>query len=63
MKKVRPAFYHSTLRSVLTLDKFVFTHGFIDITLCTAPLIFNMSENISKQQGLIRVQFFHGGRE
>ena len=45
----------------LTLDELVFTHGFT--TLSTALLIFNMSENISKQQGQIRVQFFHGGRE
>jgi len=29
MKKVRPALYHSTLRSVLTSDKFVSTHGFL----------------------------------
>jgi len=41
MKKVRSALYRSTLRSALTLDIFVFTHGFITITLSTALLVSN----------------------
>jgi len=52
IRKIRLALYHSTLRSVLTLDKFVFTHGFINITLSTALLIFNTSEKYLKTTGV-----------
>ena len=36
IKKLRPAWYSSTSRSVSLSDKFVFTHGFINITLSIA---------------------------
>jgi len=36
IKKPGPAHYRSTLRSILTQDKLVFTHGFIETTLSTA---------------------------
>ena len=55
MKKVRPTLCHSTLRSILTSDKFVFTHGFINVALSTAQLLSHLSETIPKQQGLMRV--------
>jgi len=53
----------------------VFTNGFIKATLSTAQLLSHLSENISKQQGIMRVkitannrgltqvQLFHEGRE
>jgi len=52
IRKIRPALYHSTLRSVLTLDKFVFTHGFINITFNIALLICNTSEKYLKTTGV-----------
>jgi len=48
MKKIRPTLYRSTLRSVLTSDQFIFTHGFISITLSTALLGSQVSETILK---------------
>ena len=48
IRKIRPTLYHSTLGSVLKLDKFVFTHGFINITLSTVLLICNTSEKYLK---------------
>ena len=40
IKKLRPARYRSTSRSVLLSDESVFTHGFINTTLSTATFIF-----------------------
>ena len=40
IKKVGPARFRSTSRSVLLSDKSVFTHGFINTTLSTAIFIF-----------------------
>ena len=44
IEKLRPAWYRSTSRSVVLSDKFVFTHGFINVTLSTALLISYESE-------------------
>jgi len=44
MKKLGPAFYRSTLRSVLSSNEIVFTHGFVIVTLSTALLISITSE-------------------
>jgi len=52
IRKIRPALYYSTLRLVLTLHKFVFDHGFINITLRTALLICNTSEKYLKTTGV-----------
>jgi len=48
IKKLRPTWYRLTSRSVLLSDKFVFTHGLINITLSTALLIWNASEGNRK---------------
>jgi len=48
VKKLGPALCRSTLRSVLTQDKIVFTHGFIKSALSTAQLFSHLSETISK---------------
>ena len=40
IKKLRPARFCSTSRSVLLSDESVFTHGFINTMLSTATLIF-----------------------
>jgi len=40
IKKLRPARFRSTSRSVLLSDDSVFTHGFINTTLSTATFIF-----------------------
>ena len=40
IKKLRPARFRSTSRSVLLSDESVFTHGFINTTLSTATFIF-----------------------
>jgi len=39
IKKLGPAFCRSTLRSVLTQNDIVFTHGFTETTLSTAHFI------------------------
>jgi len=48
MKKLGPALCHLTLRSVLTQNKIVFTHGFIKTALSTAQLFSHLSEPILK---------------
>jgi len=58
MKILRPALYRSTLRSVLTPDKIVFTHGFIVITLSTALKILTISERKLKTTGVYTVDIF-----
>jgi len=40
IKKPGTPRYRSTSRSVLLSDEFVFTHGFINITLSTATLLY-----------------------
>jgi len=40
VKKLRPARFRSTSRSVLLSGESVFTHGFINTTLSTATFIF-----------------------
>jgi len=51
-KKLGPALYRSTLRSVLTRDKIIFTHGFIVITLSTVLLILITSRIYFKITGV-----------
>jgi len=55
MKKPGPTLCRSTLLSVLTGDKIVFTHGFINITLSSVQLLSHLSETILKQQRLMQV--------
>jgi len=62
IKKLGPALYRSTLRSVLSLDKIVFTHGFIKIALSTALLISITSRLYSKTTG-VNVNSFRSGRK
>ena len=44
IKKLRPARYRSTSRSVLSSDESVFTHGFINTPLSTATFIFQYNQ-------------------
>ena len=43
-KKLKPACYRSTSRSVLLSDESVFTHGFINTTLSTATFMFKYKQ-------------------